>query len=175
VLGDKTCDNACWSGFEPFVASRASVEKWLHDAGQSYSVGTMGRKNDTLYWLPPDNPLTDPSAADPVRISMEFSEENVLWRISLLNIHICTETIISTYGIPDLINTDEQNIRLGYPSEGLLFSMHTSDASPSYVLSHVFITSAEWVEYFSSPPNETWENISAALDDEACEDAFSAR
>ena len=92
VLSDKNCDKACWAGFEPFVASRDSVEDWLNDSGESYSMVTMGRENDTLIWnLTTESPLVEPSADDQSTISMEFSENNILWRITLMDIHICAD------------------------------------------------------------------------------------
>jgi hypothetical protein len=176
MLGGNGCHQACWKGFEPFVASRDSVENWLNDSGQNYSVVTMGYENDTLLWnLTDEHPLVESSANDQSTITMEFSKDNFLWRIALRDIHICADTVISAYGIPPLISVDEQNIQMGYPKEGLLFSMHKSPGSISYVLSHIFITSSEWVEYFASPNNQSWEKVSDILNVEACEDVFSNR
>lgn len=168
------CTIACWNGFEPFVVSRDVVEGWLSGTLQDYSVATMGIENNTLVWhLTPDNPFFNPAAEDEPTIMMEFSAENILWRTALLDIHVCADTVISTYGRPPLINVDQQNIRFGYPADGLMFSMHKGDTSFPYAFTSIFITSPEWVEHFASPNNELWETIAAQLSGGACEDRFT--
>jgi hypothetical protein len=121
LFSHNECNNACWQGFEPFVASRDSVEEWLNLSAISYSIGTMGRKNDTLIWEITDKNLLPQVPEKQPAITMEFTQDSILWRIALLDIHVCVDTVISTYGIPETIDADQQNVRLGYPSKGLIF------------------------------------------------------
>jgi hypothetical protein len=175
VIGNENCHMACWNGFEPFVATKDSVETWLKNSGQSYSNAKTDVENDTLIWnFSIESPLVETSKNISSTAMMQFTKENTLWRIALSNIHICADTIITTYGIPKLIDTDVRNIRLGYPDEGLLFSMHVDDALFPYAITSMFITSSEWVEHFVRT-NQSWKDISYIAEEGHCQDAFSVQ
>lgn len=144
VTGER-CEIACFAEFEPYISTQSEVENWLITSNFDYSLGTFGRKNDAIVIGSPSSDRITHSLAK--SISFEFNQNDMLWRIILNDTRFCLESVVNTFGNPDLVDVGEAGlIRIGYPKLGLLFTLKTKENH----VTNMFITSPEWVHYFGS-------------------------
>lgn len=159
---DDDCEEICWLGIQPSTSTRQQVDQIVGELAIEYEF-VMSRFDGgtyTLNWKTHELALNERFGVN-ASIWID-SEDDIVWRISFHNIHLCIYDVINWFGIPPIVERHERTgLEFVYPNRGLIFFTTTESNG---IIGGIFANTQEftntWISYYTEQNIISWDDIS---------------